>query len=683
MNDEERDTQRETSAVTRVQHVVLHGPADSRTMAAALRPAIERSRDAQGVGAPACLVITPTVEQALAAADQARALLDDDSHRVVPVSAVIRARRVLGAGPVAVVTGTPHDLLALRKDAAISVESLKAIVLIGLDDLLADGAEPSLLSLLADSQEEAMRIATLDAESEATDAFIEAQMRRARRVDPAVQGDVTFSITPRYAITAPAARPEMLRAVLDEIDPPSFVIIATSDAGETDARRALARLGLSINGETVSLTRHVLSSAASLVVMWEPPAGVEAITVALSEHPANAIAFLSPDEVPSFHRLTGGAAQPWTPTVRKDSMESRTRTLRTALRSTLANGGASASELALLAPLLDSHDAIEIAAAALRLYEGAKRESTTLKTKSAMTPGPRMVTRQPVNELKLVDGGEKQRVFLAVGRRDRVQVGDIVGAIANEAGIEGSRIGTIDLFESHATVELQAADAAKVVEVMADVELRGRRLGARIDERSGPGGAYNNDFRKRDDRPSRGGFGKRDDRPRFGDRDRGDRGDRGPRSGGGRSFGPPRDRGDRPERGERSERPRFGGGDRPERGDRPSRFGGERSERPSFGDRDRGDRPSRFGGERSERPSFGGDRGGRSGGFGGGSRDGGPRGRSSFGRGEPRASEERRAFGDRSPSERVEPRREWSSRGDSMKNAKRPRKPVDSFGDEF
>ena len=726
MGDEERDTQ----GVTRVQHVVLHGPADGRTMAAALRPAIERSRDARGIGAPACLVITPTVEQALAVADTARTLLDDDTHRVVPVSAVVRARRVLQAGSVAVVSGAPHDLLALRKDSSLSLESLRSVVLVGLDELLADGADETLQSLLADAPADAMRIATLDSETDATVAFIEAQMRRARNVNPVVQGDGNFVITPRYAVSTPAARAELLRAVLDEIDPPSLVIVATSDAGETDARRALARLGVAINSETVNVTRHAPNSSASLVVMWEAPAGVEAITEALAGHPANAVAFLLPDEVPSFHRLTGGAAQPWTPTVRKDSIESRTRTLRTALRSTLANGGASASELALLAPLLDSHDAIEIAAAALRLYEGAKRESATMRAKGPVLASAPLrgavTTRNTSAPLELVADGVKQRVFLAVGRRDSVQVGDIVGAIANEAGIDGGRIGGIELHESHATVELDSADAARVIETMGNVELRGRRLGARIDERSGSSGAYG-DSRGRpaggDRSPRSGGFGKerdRGDRPsRGGDRDRG--GERSPRSA--RTFGPPRDRGERSDRGDRPARPSFGGdraerserparpsfgGDRAERSERPARpsFGGDRAERgerparPSFGgDRaERGDRPSRFGGERSERPGFGdrparpsfGDRSQRPSGpgfgsdrgersarpeRGGPSRGGGSGGRSSFGRGEPRAADERRSFADRPIAERTEARTEWSSRGDSMKNAKRaPRK---------
>jgi hypothetical protein len=236
----------------------------------------------------------------------------------------------------------------------------------------------------------------------------------------------------------------------------------------------------------------------------------------------------------------------------------------------------------------------------------------------------------------------RQRVFLAAGKRDNVRVGDIVGAIANEAGVPGEKIGQVDLFESHATVELDAADAAKVVAALGSATLRGRRLSARIDERSGG------------ERPERGGFGDRGPRRDFG-------GDRGAprRDFGGERGAPRRDFG-----GERGPR-RDGGGDRGPRRD----FGGER---PARG----GDR-----GERGPRREFGGDRGadrgprgGAGGGFGGGFGGGRP----------PRAADERRSWGDRPAGERTEGRSEWTERAERMKHAKRerPARPSTDRGDE-
>ncbi|MFN9423991.1 DEAD/DEAH box helicase, partial [Gemmatimonas sp.] len=146
-------------------------------MTAAIRPGVERSRQGGAVGAPVCLIITPTIEQAMAAADQARRLLADPAVRVVPVTGAVRARRVLGLAPVAVVTGTPADLLTLRRDAALGVDQLQTVVIVGLDEMLAANGADTLQALLGDTPENVSRVATLERETEASDAFLEAQLR--------------------------------------------------------------------------------------------------------------------------------------------------------------------------------------------------------------------------------------------------------------------------------------------------------------------------------------------------------------------------------------------------------------------------------------------------------------------------------------------------------------------------
>jgi len=46
------------------------------------------------------------------------------------------------------------------------------------------------------------------------------------------------------------------------------------------------------------------------------------------------------------------------------------------------------------------------------------------------------------------------RFRIEVGWRDRVKPGNIVGAIANEAGLTGRAIGRIRIFDAHSTVDL-------------------------------------------------------------------------------------------------------------------------------------------------------------------------------------------------------------------------------------
>ena len=265
----EQEREETSPGATRSQHVVLQGPADMRMMTAAMRPGIERSRRMQGVASPACLVITPTVEQALSAAEQARLLLADDSLRVVPVTSATRARRVLAGGPVAIVTGTAADLLTLRKDAAINLQQLQVLVVFSLDEILADKMGDTLQALLGDSPDDMMRVGTIDRESDDIEAFLEAQMRRARRLTPMLAGDAPLAMTPSFLITSASGRADALRSILDEVDPPSVVVVTTTDAGQREAQAAITRIGMTVDGLNVQVVRQATSQHVALVVLWE------------------------------------------------------------------------------------------------------------------------------------------------------------------------------------------------------------------------------------------------------------------------------------------------------------------------------------------------------------------------------------------------------------------------------
>ena len=138
-----------------------------------------------------------------------------------------------------------------------------------------------------------------------------------------------------------------------------------------------------------------------------------------------------------------------------------------------------------------------------------------------------------------------------VGHRDRVLPGAIVGALANEGGIEGSDIGKIDILQSFSLVTIYADLSPEQLSVMGRATFAGRELRIRPDEGpghgwSGPNGAERRPKRRDwDDRKDRSERGERPDRgfrPRRDDGERGwkDRDGRGGRGGYDRS-----DRGDR------------------------------------------------------------------------------------------------------------------------------------------
>jgi len=192
-----------------------------------------------------------------------------------------------------------------------------------------------------------------------------------------------------------------------------------------------------------------------------------------------------------------------------------------------------------------------------------------------------------------------------VGHRDRVLPGAIVGALANEGGIEGSDIGKIDILQSFSLVTIYAELSPEQLSVMGRATFAGRELRIRPDEGpghgwSGPNGAERRPkWRDWDDRKDRSERGERPDRgfrPRRDDGERGwkDRDGRGGRGGYDRS-----DRGDRRDNRRWEDR----------RGNRDG-FRGRRKDRGGRGyDRD-GYRDDRHGYSERNQNRFGGNRGG-------------------------------------------------------------------------
>jgi ATP-dependent RNA helicase DeaD len=59
---------------------------------------------------------------------------------------------------------------------------------------------------------------------------------------------------------------------------------------------------------------------------------------------------------------------------------------------------------------------------------------------------------------------------------------DLVGAIAGEAGIESSRIGTIQITDGYSLVEVPESLADQIVSALRTATLRGRKVPVRRDK---------------------------------------------------------------------------------------------------------------------------------------------------------------------------------------------------------
>ena len=85
--------------------------------------------------------------------------------------------------------------------------------------------------------------------------------------------------------------------------------------------------------------------------------------------------------------------------------------------------------------------------------------------------------------------GDMVRYRIDVGRDHGVQVKDIVGAIANEAGIESRFIGRIGLYDESSTVELPAGMPSDAANALKRTRVRGVPINLRPDEGRPDGGS--------------------------------------------------------------------------------------------------------------------------------------------------------------------------------------------------
>jgi ATP-dependent RNA helicase DeaD len=166
-------------------------------------------------------------------------------------------------------------------------------------------------------------------------------------------------------------------------------------------------------------------------------------------------------------------------------------------------------------------DQLEIAAALALMAQGGR---PLLMTEPVMSPSKKARMDRPERGGERGERGDRgprarktaaegnAMYRLAVGRRNRVQPGSIVGALANEGGFDSSEIGGIEIRSDHTLVELPAELTKDQWRALSKTRIGGEAIELELDNGRSP---------RREDDGDRGGF----------------RGGRGGGFGGGRSGG--------------------------------------------------------------------------------------------------------------------------------------------------
>lgn len=79
---------------------------------------------------------------------------------------------------------------------------------------------------------------------------------------------------------------------------------------------------------------------------------------------------------------------------------------------------------------------------------------------------------------------ETTRLFVGLGRSSGIRPQDLVGAIANEAGIDARGIGSIDIAEEFSLVDVPEDEAHSIIAALRGTTLRGKKnVKVRLDRR--------------------------------------------------------------------------------------------------------------------------------------------------------------------------------------------------------
>jgi ATP-dependent RNA helicase DeaD len=138
--------------------------------------------------------------------------------------------------------------------------------------------------------------------------------------------------------------------------------------------------------------------------------------------------------------------------------------------------------------LTDEFDLMEVALAAVKLAHeagGAVDDDEEIpqvgfRQDKDRAPAGRG-TGRPERPARRVPGGAAARLFVGAGRDAGIRPGDLVGAITGETGLTGRDIGSIEIHQRFALVEVPESAADEVVQALRATMIKGRKATVRRD----------------------------------------------------------------------------------------------------------------------------------------------------------------------------------------------------------
>jgi len=496
------------------------------------------------------LVLTPTRELAMQVSEAMHSYAKKlEGVTVLPVyggAPIFGQMKHLQRGA-HVVVGTPGRLIDHLDRGTLDLAKVRMVVLDEADEMLKMGfidEVERMLSLVPKPRQVALFSATMP---EPIARIAQRHLVSPERVEIEHHGISAPDIEQRFLNVAEGQKLEVLTQMLELEEADAVLIFRRTKNGAAELAEKLGGRGFvaeAMHGdmkqpERESVIRRLRGGKIDIVVATDVAArglDVEQITHVVNYDIPNdveayvhrigrtgragrsgvATLFITPRErrmMREIERFTGTQIKPMKMPSRADVAARRIAVFKETLRKELAGGDLDlyvevVTELADEGPF----DMADVAAAAARLAHGMR----AVGAPSAEPPPPPSVRKEKAPERD--DAEAKVRLSMALGKRDGIRPADVVGSIANEAGISGSEIGPIDIRDEITYVSIPARYRDDVIAKLGGARFRGRPVNLRV-AAAAPEGAWHKrprfDQDRRDSRPAAGKF-QRDDRPREG-----------------------------------------------------------------------------------------------------------------------------------------------------------------------
>jgi ATP-dependent RNA helicase DeaD len=486
-----------------------------KTAAFAL-PILQRYIDAGGPNAagPLAVVLVPTRELAMQVAEAVHRYGKVLHVRVLPIyggQPIGRQIHAMRSG-VDVVIATPGRALDHMRRGTLQMGAVRIVVLDEADEMLDMGFQEDIEAVLKESPAERQTVlfsATMPPRIEAIAKRHQRDPIRIRINKPAAKAGEAPKVRQQAYLLPRTQKMAALGRILDLESPAAAIVfcrtrIEVDELAETlNARgyKSEALHGGMTQFDRDKVMRRLRSGEAELliatdvaargldidrlthVVNYDLPAAPEAYVhrigrVGRAGREGVAITLVEPREhhaLRNIERLTKHKIEiAKVPTV-ADLQARRLDNTIAALREVLAADEAEHFRV-VVDSLSNEYDVIQIAMAAVKLYHLA---TTPDSEDAAGEHASREEPRHP--ESRASGPGDMARIYIGLGKRAGVRPQDLVGAIANEAGIAGALIGAIQITDRFSLVEVPEEVADQVVRALGKSNIRGKKVQVRRD----------------------------------------------------------------------------------------------------------------------------------------------------------------------------------------------------------